>query len=134
MNLKDRIVFIDDDEGNSLLVEVWLTNAGISNVTYFRDPLIALENIKKGPQPIMVISDYNMPSMNGVDLLNEIKKVYPETKTLIVSATSQLQWHPQQPHPILVKGINYLDDLVRAIKKELTQPDALCGPAACLAG
>jgi hypothetical protein len=57
--------------------------------------------------------------MNGVDFLDEVKKRDPEIKTMLVSATSRLQWHPDQPHKLLVKSANYLDDLVNSIKREL---------------
>jgi DNA-binding NtrC family response regulator len=117
--MNDGIVFVDDDEVNALLAEVWLSNAGFTNVSYFREPEKALRYIERNPKPALVISDYNMPTMNGVDFLQEVKKNSPEIKTIIVSATSRLQWHPIQPHKVLVKGVDYLDDLVREIKKEL---------------
>jgi len=122
MESNKKIVFVDDDENNVLLVEVWLTNFGFKNIVCYQSPEKALEDLERGGEkPAMFIADYSMPTMTGVDLLDSVKKKYPEIKTLIVSATSQLQWHPDQPHKVLVKGGDYLDDLVRVITTELAQ-------------
>ena len=48
----------------------------------------ALDGLRKGvkPQLIVVLSDINMPGMDGLTLLGEIKKEWPDIPVMIVTA------------------------------------------------
>ena len=39
------------------------------------------------PQPIVIFSDINMPGMDGLTLLREIKKSWPEIPVMMVTAS-----------------------------------------------
>ena len=38
------------------------------------------------PRPIVILSDINMPGMDGLSLLREVKKVRPEIPVMMVTA------------------------------------------------
>jgi CheY-like chemotaxis protein len=44
------------------------------------------------PTLIAILSDINMPGMDGLDLLNEIKRRYPELPVMMVTAPRN--WAP----------------------------------------
>src|SRR6185369_1327491 len=44
-----------------------------------------LELLNEGPQVQVVISDYRMPGMNGVDFLKEVYRRHPETLRIVLS-------------------------------------------------
>ncbi|MFA6989343.1 MAG: response regulator [Candidatus Gastranaerophilaceae bacterium] len=72
--IKNKIVIVDDEN----LVTTTLTNLLRLETNYdvktFNSPGIALEYIKNNPVD-MIISDFLMPKMNGIELLSEVKKI-----------------------------------------------------------
>ncbi len=46
----------------------------------------ALDIIKEHPDMAVVLSDLNMPEMNGLELLKALKKEHPDLRILILSA------------------------------------------------
>jgi len=69
------------------LATVVLRTAGYE-VRTFRDGEVALEAFKSAdPKPTLVITDYAMHSMNGMDLVRECKQLVPGQKILLVSGT-----------------------------------------------
>ena len=79
-------IFVVDDEPMVLdLVAMILDPLGFS-VRTFRDPKKALEEFP-GARPALVVTDYAMGSMNGIDLTRECKRVNPRQKVLLISGT-----------------------------------------------
>ena len=59
---------------------------GLSIFT-FTDPITAFEHIKMNKSKYaIVISDLRMPGINGMELVNKIKKVNPLVRTLLMTA------------------------------------------------
>jgi two-component system cell cycle response regulator CpdR len=85
---KKRIVamVVDDDFDICNLTRMALQKQGL-DVYGFTDPLLALEHFRANCDSCnIVISDLRMPAMNGIEFLQNIKKVKPTTKVLIMSA------------------------------------------------
>ncbi len=54
----------------------------------FRDPIQALEAFTAAdPKPDLVVTDYAMGTMTGMELIQACRKVRPEQKILLVSGT-----------------------------------------------
>jgi two-component system, sensor histidine kinase and response regulator len=53
------------------------------------DSYKALESLKKHPEISMVITDYNMPGMDGFELVSRIRKTYPMEKLAIIGISSE---------------------------------------------
>jgi DNA-binding NtrC family response regulator len=81
-------IFVVDDEPMLLnLAETILGAAGF-RVCLFHDPQKALsEYVAAKPPPDVVITDYAMAGMNGMDLIRECKRINPQQKTILLSGT-----------------------------------------------
>jgi CheY-like chemotaxis protein len=82
------LIFVVDDEPMLLeLASVILEPLGY-RVKTFRDPQSAVEAFTSSePQPSLIITDYAMHSMNGMDLIKACRKIQPQQRILMVSGT-----------------------------------------------
>lgn len=68
-----RITAIDDEESNLRLVKAVLS-ADYDVTTYDR-PLAALEALRKGKTPDLIVCDVSMPGLDGFELHEELRKI-----------------------------------------------------------
>jgi DNA-binding NtrC family response regulator len=81
------IAIIDDEPDLACLFKEALSQIDGVEVFAFTDPLLALEHFQTNHQNYMVIiSDYRMPSMTGIELLSKIKDVNPAVTRIMMSA------------------------------------------------
>jgi two-component system, OmpR family, response regulator SaeR len=81
-----KTVFIVDDEVLLLeLEEEFLKHAGYV-VRKFTDPEEALREFTKAP-PALVLTDYWMPRMSGMDLIRQCRLQNPQQKIVLISGT-----------------------------------------------
>jgi DNA-binding NtrC family response regulator len=88
MSAENRIVsIVDDDPGITLFFhEALRTIAGITIFT-FTDPILALEHFQdKGYAYVLVISDFKMPGLSGMELLKKIKGSNRFVRTILMTA------------------------------------------------
>lgn len=79
-------IFVVDDEPMLLdLASAILQPLGF-NVQIFRDPKKALKEFSAA-KPVVLVTDYAMGEMNGLDLIRECRRVNPGQKTLLLSGT-----------------------------------------------
>ena len=85
---KKAFVFIVDDEALLLdLAELSLKEDGYT-LKKFQDPELALKSfLAAKSKPDLLISDYAMGKMNGLELIEKCKQVHPGLKTILVSGT-----------------------------------------------
>jgi DNA-binding NtrC family response regulator len=117
-------VFIVDD--NIMLVEFAATvlEAAGFKVESFSDPKAVLRAIlDSDPKPAVLVTDYDMGDMNGLELIQSSHKVHPALKTVMLSGTadaSSLQMHPARVTRFLGKPYepsqlqNIVAELLRA--------------------
>ena len=78
---------IDDEADLAYLFKEALSQIDGAEVFAFTDPLLALEHFQTNHQNYMVIiSDYRMPFMTGIELLSKIKDVNPAVTRIMMSA------------------------------------------------
>ena len=85
---RQYLIFVVDDEPMLLeLATVILEPQGFA-IKSFRDPEQAMAAFTKAsPKPDVVITDYAMHSMNGIQLVEQIHRLEPSQKILLVSGT-----------------------------------------------
>ncbi len=83
--MKDgMIVVVDDEKIVTSAFKTLLTVEGYTNAHFFNNPVEAL-NFLKTNQPALVISDFLMPEMNGLEFLIKVKELYPEVSKIILT-------------------------------------------------
>jgi DNA-binding NtrC family response regulator len=81
------IAVIDDEADLTYLFKEALNQIDGVEVFAFTDPLLALEHFQTNHQNYrVVISDYRMPTMTGMELLSKIKDVNPAVTRIMMSA------------------------------------------------
>ena len=82
--MKQRILVVDDEESIREFLEIMLTKEGYE-VLLAEDGAKAVEVLKLKSVD-MVISDLQMPNMNGMELLKHVKTNYPTLVFMIITA------------------------------------------------
>ncbi len=81
-----RIIVVDDNEDMRDLIAEFLESTG-ATVIKAENAESCLEKLKKSSFDAMV-SDIQMPGMNGIELCKMVKEDYPEMRVLMVSGSS----------------------------------------------
>ena len=78
------ILLVEDDEVDVKALKWAFDKLKVANpLVIARDGTEALEMLKDLPRPYLVITDINMPRMNGIELLRKIRAT-PELRDAIV--------------------------------------------------
>jgi DNA-binding NtrC family response regulator len=81
-----RVVFVDDDPDTLFALREGASLMGYETKA-FSDPTEALEHCRTGDFDVLV-SDFHMPGMNGLQLLTAVKALNPLAKVVICSAAA----------------------------------------------
>jgi DNA-binding NtrC family response regulator len=84
-----KIVSIVDDELDitELFHDAVCDSIDGVSVVSFNDPVIALEHFMQNKERYaLVISDFRMPNLTGLELLKKVKKLKSNVRTILVSA------------------------------------------------
>ena len=86
---KAPLIYLVDDQPLLLdLAEMSLLSGGYK-LKKFLDPEAALESFLDAcPKPALLITDYAMGKMNGLELVERCKAVKPDLKSILVSGTA----------------------------------------------
>ena len=84
MNETAGVVIVDDDILVTKALGILLKIEGFKNVQLFNNPVLAVDYIKEN-KPSVVISDFLMPEMNGIDFLLEVKKYYNDISLILLT-------------------------------------------------
>ena len=86
---KAPLIYLVDDQPLLLdLAEMSLLSGGY-RLKKFLDPEAALESfLEARPKPALLITDYAMGKMNGLELVERCKAVKPDLKSILVSGTA----------------------------------------------
>ncbi len=94
-----RVLLVDDDVDVQVLMSRMLRKAGVRKVRTLSSGQEALEVLRAGEPPSLVILDQNMPGLNGSQTLKRIRKLHPDLPVLISSGQPGLEERPEFSQP-----------------------------------
>ncbi len=114
-----KILLVDDEESIHLLYREELEEEGyeVHSALTGEEALERLGIVK----PDLIILDINMPGMNGIEALRQIKEIDPSIPVILCSAYQEFKqdlasWASEE---YIVKSAD-LDELKAAVKKHLS--------------
>lgn len=84
---KSTILLVDDSPMMTQFLGIFLSKKYA--VETKNNPLHVLQEIHAGNQPDLIVTDLDMPELNGKDLIKEIKTLLPNTPIIVVSAVKE---------------------------------------------
>lgn len=125
------ILFVDDEPDLEALVLQKFRRQirdGMLAIMFARDGLEALQSLEQNPQVDMVVSDINMPRMDGLTLLAKLQDLAERPSTIIVSAYGDMAnirtAMNRGAFDFLTKPIDFVD-LETTIERTLRHVEAL---------
>ncbi len=89
MNTHDSVWIVDDDKSIRWVLDKALHKAGIQTQS-FSNASALLDELQH-EQPDTLITDIRMPGMDGIELLQNIQRQFPELPVIIMTAHSDLE-------------------------------------------
>lgn len=115
------LIYVVDDEPMLLELATLILQPLGYRTEAFRDPVAAVRSFSlANPLPVLIISDFAMHRMNGLDLIRDCRVIHPQQKILMVSGTvdqSVYEDSPYQPDAFLAKPYSATELITRV--KEL---------------
>jgi two-component system chemotaxis response regulator CheY len=93
-NLKTKVLIVDDMLTMRKIVSKVLREIGFSDITEACDGKEAWEKVNNAPEPFgLIISDWNMPNMTGLDFLKSVRASEKFKKTPFLLVTAEAEQH-----------------------------------------
>lgn len=121
MHGKGRILVVDDVDLLRDFAQGFLQMAGFDVVTA-ENGQAALKILENDPKPVdIILTDYNMPAMNGVDLVKRVAVRWPKIKFILASGylDEKTQSSVQHHDATLILKPYAIQDLIKIIMEKL---------------
>jgi CheY-like chemotaxis protein len=116
-------IFVVDDEPMLLEMAVMILEPLNYRIRTFRDPQTALaEYSAANPRPALIVTDYAMHTMSGMDLIRECRRIHPQQKIILLSGTVDESIYanaPVKPDRFLAKPYQ-VSDFVKLVQSLTT--------------
>lgn len=84
MDVSEKILAVDDDKLVTSALNTLFKLENIKDFELFNSPLEAVEWLKNN-KPAVIISDFMMPKMNGLEFLKKAKTIYPDVSMILLT-------------------------------------------------
>lgn len=85
-----QVLVVDDDSGLLLSIKASIVSLGMPEPALISDPRLVINLLRKRHFSVVLL-DLMMPHISGMDVLQQIKKEFPETICVIVTAVDEVQ-------------------------------------------
>ena len=120
--LLGRVLVVDDEVGIRTMVRTFLSRQGYEVATA-SNGAEALEQLRNGDPPAVIIVDLRMPVMDGFQLLAELRKDARLSRVPVVILSADPNQDGLEGLPTLAKPANFRQ-LLAAIRRAQTRPGA----------
>lgn len=79
----NRVFIVEDNEMHSLMMDYLISQETVAHISKFKSGEECIENLSMNPD--VIILDYGLPGINGIQTLLEIKKVNPKLPVIIIT-------------------------------------------------
>ncbi|NLD94982.1 MAG: response regulator [Fibrobacter sp.] len=110
-----KVMVIDDTSSITEALGKWLKIGGVQDVVLFDNPLEAIEEIKKNGAPDFIVTDYNMPEMNGVEFLDKISQKHDINAVIMTAYPSEVKFSTKQVYEVIEKKLGFMQVIVQKI-------------------
>lgn len=89
-----KILFVDDEPDLAPLITQKFrkhVRNGMLNLTFASDGVDALEKLDADPEIEIIVTDINMPRMDGLTLLSKLRELEQEQKAIVVTAYGDME-------------------------------------------
>jgi DNA-binding NtrC family response regulator len=118
---KYLIFVVEDNKMYNHLIMGHLNKNGFSNVKSFSSGIECFDAVKNKEIPNIVIQDYFMNEMNGLEVLQRVKKINPNTEFIFLTANEDLtvavSTMKSGAYDYVIKDNVALDKVVNKIQK-----------------
>ena len=126
---KSFLIMVVEDQKDQSRMLLYILKAHDYRVVCAADGLKALELMKSGITPDLLITDINMPGLNGIELIREVKQLNMDVPIVVMSGSQTPKYLETFPNLVvedyLVKpflATNLLSRVEKILKKRSPQP------------
>lgn len=123
-----RGIFVIDDFPLTLqFIEHHLQVAGYSSIITFENPREVIIHLQNGDTPQLIITDYQMPEMSGLELLERISLNFGIIPGIIATADLKCLNTASISYPVLQKGSpGFVGEMLTLVKKLAPECEISC--------
>jgi len=123
MDIKKKylIFVVEDNKMYNQLITAHLSKNGYANLKSFTSGIECIEAVQNNVIPDIIIQDYFMNEMNGLEVLQKVKKIVPNVEFIFLTANedievavSTMKWGA---YDYVIKDNVALDKVVNKIQK-----------------
>ncbi len=111
-----KVMVIDDTSSITEALGEWLKIGGVQDVVLFDNPIEAIEEIRKNGAPDFIVTDYNMPEMNGVEFLDNVSQRHDINALIMTAYPSEVKFKNKQEYEVIEKKLGFMQTIVQKIK------------------
>jgi CheY-like chemotaxis protein len=112
------LLLVDDNPSGLAARKMVLTELGYE-ITTATNAERAIELFQQSPFPL-VVTDYKMPGRNGVELIQAIREIAPQTRIVLISGFTDAMGITEEnsgADAVIMKSANEVLQLVRAVNR-----------------
>ena len=115
------ILLLDDNEELLELTKINFESIGHLKILPFSDPVQALRRIELYGPPHLIVTDFHLPGMTGIDFLTRVSRRHPNVAAILFTAT--ISALPENcRYPAISKDGDSFDRLIAMAKSILYLP------------
>ena len=117
---------VDDELDIMALFRDALSQMEDTNVCGFTDSTLALEHFKLNQSNYcLILSDFRMPNIDGMELLKKVKTINPSVKTVLISAfeVNEKDFEQDNCVDVFLQKPIAIPDLIDAVETQMSTRD-----------